>query len=266
MPEAKLPELKEDELEIYVLLNMKVQKQNKHVQTHLNTIRKICDFNTPKNMQFSYNYDKEQGVVTIQGIIHEDERKLGLKKDSVPDSLQDTLRTIEQGFRAQLGFNFAFKEFLEKKSCFDMLFKGFRYQSEVSFLRKIKKVMLEAFKDAESRGSDVAQTVAMLGPLFSINSDIKVDLTHSDLEEILSHEHLKKLNFDINKLLKMITDDADTKEVKTKNFDLEDLGMSVEKLEKSGIKINEADSKRCYHDWVLYRAMIELLNLSTEDF
>lgn len=51
--------------------------------------------------------------------------------------------------------------------------------------------MLEGFKDAQNRGSSVASTVAMLGPLFSISSDVKVDLSHSDLEEILKHDVLK---------------------------------------------------------------------------
>ena len=107
----------------------------------------------------------------------------------------------------------------------------------------------------------------MIGPLFSINSDAKFELTHSDFEEIINHKHLKKGNFDFNKLLELLArDDAEAKDIKTNNFDLESLGMSYEKLDKSGIKVFESDARRCIHEYVSYRALIELLTYSTEDF
>ena len=71
-----------------------------------------------------------------------------------------------------------------------MLFKGFKFQSEVFFLRKIKKILIEAFKDAQDKGSKLADIVAMYGPLFSVNSDVKLDLSHTDLEAILKNETL----------------------------------------------------------------------------
>lgn len=61
------------------------------------------------------------------------------------------------------------------------MFKGFKYQSEIAFLKKIKKVMIEAFKDNEDFGCELAKKIAMIGPVFSINSDVKMDLQHSDL-------------------------------------------------------------------------------------
>ena len=61
--------------------------------------------------------------------------------------------------------------------------------------------MLEAYKESEANGSKLSKIIEMIGPLFSINSDVKIDLTHSDLDEILNHEKLKQMNFDFNKLL-----------------------------------------------------------------
>lgn len=196
----------------------------------------------------------------------------GLSKKGldIPESLKESLKNVEQGFKAQLGFNFGLKEFLAKKSCFDLLFKGFKYQSEITFLRKIKKVLIEAFKDAKKNGNKVAEVVEMIGPLFSINSDVKVDLTHSDLDAILNHEKLQKLNFDLNKLLMNMdsyNESQNIKDIKTKNFALEDLGMSIEKLEKSGIRMDgDSNCSSTYATFSMYNALIELFNYATEDF
>jgi hypothetical protein len=119
--------------------------------------------------------------------------------------------------------------------------------------------MLEAYKESEANGSKLSSIIAMIGPLFSMNSDVKVDLTHSDLDEILNHEKLKQMNFDFNKLLTTLGDDVNASDIKTNNFDLESLGMSYEKLDKSGIKVFEEDARRCIHHYVFYRALIELM-------
>lgn len=42
----------------------------------------------------------------------------------------------------------------------------------------------------ESETDKFINTIKMIGPLFSINSDIKIDFSHTDLKEILEHEHL----------------------------------------------------------------------------
>jgi hypothetical protein len=104
----------------------------------------------------SLKYDKHQGLITLNCWWTEAKHAFGMKGLEVPDSLHETLKNIEQGFKIELGFNFAFKEFLQKKTGFDILFKGFKFYSEVSFLRKIKKIMIEGFKDAKERGSTVA--------------------------------------------------------------------------------------------------------------
>lgn len=105
-------------------------------------------------MEINCNYEKDQGIINFQAILREDKKMFGLGDIAVPDSLQDTLQNVEQGFRAQLGFNFPFKEFIEGgKSNYELFFKGFKYQSEILFLRKIKKVMIEAFKDFKENGS-----------------------------------------------------------------------------------------------------------------
>lgn len=61
--------------------------------------------------------------------------------------------------------------------------------------------MIEAFKDASKRGDEISEIVQMIGPLFGISSDVKVDLTHSDLKEILKNDTLKTGNFDLSKFL-----------------------------------------------------------------
>lgn len=173
---------------------------------------------------------------------------------------------MEQGFKAQLGVNWPLKELLAGKPALDLLFKGFKYHSEISFLKKIKKVMMEAFKDAESNGSELAQAIAMMGPLFSINSDVKVDLSHSDLEEILKHEHLSKANLSFDDVCKMMAKDEDIDAIKAQNFDLEDLGMSQAKLEKSGINMYSTDVSKCYHEYAQTKAFIDLMSFTPEDF
>lgn len=50
------------------------------------------------------------------------------------------------------------------------------------------------------------------------------------------------------------------------NFDLEDLGMSQDKLEKSGINMFGKNSTKHYHQYAQTRAIIDLMNLTTEDF
>lgn len=72
----------------------------------------------------------------------------------------------------------------------------------------------------------MADTIAMMGPIFSINSDVKVDFSHSDLEEILNSKALKKGNIGFYQILTMIAKENDIEAIKTKDFDLEDLGMS----------------------------------------
>ena len=48
----------------------------------------------------------------------------------------------------------------------------------------------------------------MFGPLFSISSSAKVELTHQDLQEIINHKHIQKINIDFKKLIKLIHSDA----------------------------------------------------------
>lgn len=93
--------------------------------------------------------------------------------------------------------------------------------------------------------------VAMLGPLFSINSDIKHDLSHTDLQEILKNETLSKGNLDFNQILQMIAGSNDLVKIKTANFELEDLGMSQEKLGKSGINMEGEDASIYYHHYLM---------------
>lgn len=155
---------------------------------------------------------------------------LGMYLDDFPDSLRESLKKIEQGFKLQLGLNFALKEFVEKKTWQELLFKGFKFKSEISFLRKIKKVIIEAYKNFE--GDDkLAKIVEQIGPLFSINSDVKVDFTHSDLEEIMKVKTMKNVDFDSNGCLEAIVGEPHkAKDIKTKYIDLDELGMSNEKL------------------------------------
>ena len=97
-----------------------------------------------------------------------------------------------------MAFGFPMREFLSGGKLYDILFKGFRYQSEVYFLKKVKKVLVEAFSNEDDDGmseqSSFIQTVKMMGPLFSINSDVKVDFSHTDLQEIVDHDVLKGMN------------------------------------------------------------------------
>ena len=128
-------------------------------------------------------------------------------------------------------------------------------------MRALKKVLIEAFKDEESRGSSISSTIAMIGPLFSINSSAKVELTHSDLQDIMNHKPLAKLNFDFKKVIKMFASDVKDKDLLTQNFEIEDLGMSFDQIEKYGIKFFDENAKRCYHDYLSAKTAIKVLDL-----
>ena len=71
-------------------------------------------------------------------------------------------------------------------------------------MKALKKMLIEAFKDLESGGSSIAQTIAMFGPLFSISSSAKVELTHQDLQEIINHKPIQKFNMDFKKVIKKL--------------------------------------------------------------
>jgi hypothetical protein len=88
------------------------------------------------------------------------------------------------------------RDYLSGGKIYDLMFKGFRYQSEIAFLKNVKKVLVEAFKsdeyeEAGNSADAFVQTLRMIGPLFSINSDVKVDFSHQDLAEIINHDTLK---------------------------------------------------------------------------
>ena len=54
--------------------------------------------------------------------------------------------------------------------------------------------------------------------------------------------------------------------VKTKNFDLEELGMTQEKLEKSGIDMYGEETSKYYHTYLQLKTMIDLFALTPDDF
>lgn len=57
------------------------------------------------------------------------------------------------------------------------------------------------------------------------------------------------------------------KDIKSKNFQLEDFGMSIDKLEKSGIRMDGGSNcSSTYATFCMYNALIELFNYATEDF
>lgn len=64
----------------------------------------------------------------------------------------------------------------------------------------------------------------------------------------------------------MLSRQEDINEVKTQNFELEGLGMSEEKLIKSGIEMYTKDAPGYYHQYFLNCALIKLFELATEDF
>lgn len=53
-----MPIPESNDIEMFMVLHMKVQKQNKHVQTHLNMIEKLVNFNLPDKSCMSFDYDK----------------------------------------------------------------------------------------------------------------------------------------------------------------------------------------------------------------
>lgn len=100
---------------------------------------------TGHKMVMNYNYDRNGGLATVQFILREPKRAFGLDEFEIPDSLKGALKTIEQGFKAQMAFGFPLRDFVNGGKMLDLLFKGFRYNSEIAFLKKLKKVLVEAF-------------------------------------------------------------------------------------------------------------------------
>lgn len=261
--------LEDDELEIYFDIDLHVQKRNQNVTKVLDDlVRTILCMNDHK-LNIDYKYDRTNGIANIQFILREKKKTFGLDDFEIPDALKDSLRLVEQGFKAQMAFGFPLRDFVNGGKMLDLLFKGFRYDSEIAFLKKLKKVLVEAFKNDNEDAADsdtFINKLKMIGPLFSINSDIKIDFSHTDLKEILEHEHLQKGNLKYDDLLMMLSRQEDLNEVKTQDFELEGLGMSEEKLIKSGIEMYTKDAPGYYHQYFLNNAIIQLFELSAEDF
>lgn len=64
--------------------------------------------------------------------------------------------------------------------------KGFSVQVDVVFLKKLKNVILKASED-HPMYNKVKETFSMVGPAFAVGSNLSLDLTFDDMEEVKEH-------------------------------------------------------------------------------
>ena len=87
--------LEEEDIEIYFMINLKVQRRNQNVQKCCEILVSTWNIQYGHKMDMSYTYDRNTGLVTLQAIIREKKSMFGLNDLEVPDSLQSALRNVE---------------------------------------------------------------------------------------------------------------------------------------------------------------------------
>ena len=92
-----------------------------------------------------------------------------------------------------MAFGFPMRDYLKGSKLYDLLFKGFRYQSELSFLKKVKKVLIEAFKSDDDdydggRAGSFINTIKYIRTLYTCI--IIIMNKHNSIRYIFCFNHI----------------------------------------------------------------------------
>lgn len=83
--------LEDDQIEIYFNWKLKVLRRNDQVEKAMSNILMLMQFQYSHKLDMSYKYERDAGLVTVQGILRERKKVFGLGDLEVPDSLQEVL-------------------------------------------------------------------------------------------------------------------------------------------------------------------------------
>lgn len=110
-----------------------------------------------------------------------------LRKVVIPQGLREALKDVDQYYKLKVTLGADAEEILTSdKPILEHSLKGFCVQIDVVFLKKLKKALLSGFEGTDI-GKSIKDGLMMGGPAFALNSNLSLDLTFDDMEEIKAH-------------------------------------------------------------------------------
>jgi len=101
--------------------------------------------------------------------------------------LKEGLKDVDQYVKVKIVMGADAEEILNSdKPLLEHYLKGFSFTTDVVFLKKIKAAVMAGLEN-HPMGGQIKQTLQMAGPAFSVGSNLSLDLTFDDMEEVRAH-------------------------------------------------------------------------------
>lgn len=127
-----------------------------------------------------------------------------LAQMGVPDGLKEGLKDVDQYIKIKVVMGADAEEILNSdKPLLEHYLKGFSFQTDVVFLKKIKAAVMAGLEN-HPLGSKMTEGLKMAGPAFSVGSSLSLDLTFDDMEEVKAHPMASTVLVSMDQLLQGI--------------------------------------------------------------
>ena len=129
----------------------------------------------------------EDDKIIIKFLLILPERISNLETFNVPLGLKEGLKDVDQYAKVKVNLGVSGDEILSSdKPLAEHGMKGFKAEVEVKFLKKVKKAIVTGM-EGTPLGNKIKEVLNMAGPAFSVGSNIALDLTFQEFEEIKAH-------------------------------------------------------------------------------
>lgn len=139
-----------------------------------------------------YKFYPEDDKITIKTLISQkaDKNELGKLLDFSP-GIKEALKDTDQFCKFKMVMGASAEEFLNSdKPILEHYLKGFSIETEVVFLKRIKKAINAALESAqldEPVKEKMGMMLGMGGPAFGVTTNLTLDLTFDDMDELKAH-------------------------------------------------------------------------------
>lgn len=116
----------------------------------------------------------------------------------IPDIIKDAFKDTSQFVKIKAVLGVDAEELLSsEKPLLEHLLKGFKFTTDMVFLKNIKNILLEEL----GKNSDIREFLQNMGPALGLTSNSSIDFTFDDFDDVREHPMANKLLVSLGQII-----------------------------------------------------------------